>query len=58
MNNQEIAKKVTNIVFKPKEEESDLFAIQLFVEKVILPEGIDTYVKRELESRIINYLQE
>ena len=58
MNNQEIAKKVTNIVFKPKEEESDLFAVQLFVEKVILPNNINTYTKGELEIRIINYLQE
>jgi hypothetical protein len=58
MDNQEIAKRVTNMIFKPKEEESDLFAVQLFVEKVVLPNNVNTYTKNELESRIINYLQE
>jgi hypothetical protein len=56
LTNKEIAKRVASIVYKPKQNESDeLFAVQLFVEKVL--DINENYTKEDIETKINNLLK-
>jgi hypothetical protein len=52
MENKEIAKRISEMVWK-NYEDNDIFAVQLFVEKICLPEGVQSYTQEDLEEYIL-----
>jgi hypothetical protein len=57
MNNEEIAKKVASSCYKSKDDSSELFAIQLFIEEVCLPRGMNRYTKDDIERLVLQKLR-
>jgi hypothetical protein len=58
MTNEEIAKRIAWATISPNGGEGDLFyAIQLFVERVVLPPSVKEYDLRTIESYIRDALQ-
>lgn len=56
MDNNEIASLLARETFKSHKEHSVEYAIQLFVEKVVLPDEVDSYSTEEIEKYIIKFL--
>ncbi len=56
MTNKEIANLLAKEIFKPHEEDSVTFALQLFVETAVLPIDITGYFEDEIEDYILYYL--
>lgn len=54
--NEEIAERVARVVYKSKEEKSDDFAVQLMVEKLLIPVEIKSYSKKEVKQWILDVL--
>jgi hypothetical protein len=57
MDNKEIAMLLARETFKPHKEHSIGYAIQLFVEKTVLPDEIDAYNVEEIEKYILKFLE-
>lgn len=58
LKNQEIAKLLAKEIFKPRDEDSVTFALQLFVETAVLPDDITGYFEDEIEDYILAYLND
>jgi hypothetical protein len=57
MTDNEIAKSVAERVFRPFNEDDPDFALQLFVERVALPQSVEEYGLPRLESYIRDALK-
>lgn len=57
MTNEQIANIVSEIVFKPKRDETDPnFAVQLLVEKLMIPKDLLTYTKEDVNKNVLWHL--
>lgn len=56
MNNKQIAKILSAHCMKPNNNDKD-YAVQLFVEKIVLPNGTLNYSAESIESLILEYLK-
>jgi hypothetical protein len=57
MNNAEIAKKLSEVVYMPVKDGSFEFAVQLFLEEVVLPSDVSSYTQQGMEDYILKYLR-
>jgi hypothetical protein len=57
MKNEDIAKLLADHCYNPQNNDFG-FAVQLFVEKTVLPENLKSYNKKQMEEYILNYLKE
>ncbi len=57
MTNEEIAEHLSWICYKPNTNRRDMYAVQLFVEKLVLPEGVTSYPRNIMEEKIIELLE-
>lgn len=55
MDNKEIAQRISEMIIKNYTGD-DTFAVQLFVEKVCVPEEVQSYSQQELKEHILKYL--
>ena len=56
INNQEIAKLLSTFIYKSHNDNDEGYAAQLFVERVVLPDEVNSYSKEEIECHILEYL--
>lgn len=56
MDDIKIAEVISNEMFKAHEDNSFEFAVQLFVEKTVLPKTIDSYSKENMKNYIYQFL--
>ncbi|MBX4152418.1 hypothetical protein [Paenibacillus lautus] len=56
--NDHIAKLITNMMFENKSEDSQEFAVQLFIEHLLLPNDTDSWTWDEMNSLIKQKLSE
>lgn len=57
MTKKEIAQRVARMAYEPHAPKSDGFAIQLFVEAVVINKGVESYTLEEMETAILDYLK-
>lgn len=58
MKNQEIAKIVAKMVYEPKKSNKDpMFAIQILVEKLFIPEDLNFFGLEEIETYLLLALE-
>jgi hypothetical protein len=57
MTNEEIAHHLSWICYNPNTNRRDMYAVQLFVEKLVLPDNVTSYARNLLEERIIEFLE-
>lgn len=57
MSNEEVAKVISDIVYRPKRGESDpYFAVQLLVEKLCIPTDIESYSQEDVRKNVLWHL--
>lgn len=59
MNNEEIAKIVAGLVYSPKKSEKDPnFAVQLLVEKLCIPDDLESYSEEDVRESVLLQLND
>ena len=57
MINEEIAHHLSWIWYNPNNNRRDMYAVKLFIEKLVLPKDAIDYPRNMLEERILEYLE-
>lgn len=52
LNNDQIATKIINLMWSPKEDDSTEFAVQLFMEHLLLEKGTESWTRDEMYQLI------
>ena len=56
MDNNEIARIIGEKMYSPNLNTAE-FAFQLFVEKIVMPEGIESYTDKQMEEWVLKALE-
>lgn len=57
MTNEQIAKILAELAYKNNDSDED-FAVQLFIEEMVLPEHVEDYSEKSMEEYILAKLEE